>query len=211
MDSLPAAFLVAVDSVSDLLALPAVASAWTSPSALPEWSGGGLSAHLAAQAFLAVGRLEDPPGGDPITLDEHYHRAAWVNSGVQAEANVGIRAGGEREAAEGPAALLARLHQARSRLDPLLAGSTADQPLLLPWQGWSLTRDDFLVTRMMEIAVHSDDLAVSVGISAPDLPDSVLTPLLALLTRLAVRRHGQGAVLAALTRAERAPTAINAF
>jgi hypothetical protein len=43
------------------------------------------------------------------------------------------------------------------------------------------------------------------------LPDGVLGPVLSLLTRLAVRRHGQSAVLAALTRAERAPAAINAF
>jgi hypothetical protein len=43
------------------------------------------------------------------------------------------------------------------------------------------------------------------------LPDEVLGPVLALLTRLAVRRHGQSAVVAALSRAERAPGAINAF
>jgi hypothetical protein len=35
--------------------------------------------------------------------------------------------------------------------------------------------------------------------------------VLTLLTDLAVRRHGQPAVLRALTRAERAPAAINAL
>jgi hypothetical protein len=35
--------------------------------------------------------------------------------------------------------------------------------------------------------------------------------VLALLTRLAVRRHGQSAVVSALSRAERAPARINAF
>ena len=74
-----------------------------------------------------------------------------------------------------------------------------------------LRRDDFLVVRMVEITVHSDDLAVSVGLTAPSLPPAVLAPVLGLLTRLAVRRHGQSAVVAALTRAERAPAAINAF
>ena len=49
------------------------------------------------------------------------------------------------------------------------------------------------------------------GITAPTLPDEVPGPVLALLTRLAVRLHGQSAVVAALTRAERAPAAINAF
>jgi hypothetical protein len=83
--------------------------------------------------------------------------------------------------------------------------------VLVPWQGWALRRDDFLVMRMMEITVHSDDVAASVGITAPSLPAPVLDPVLALLTRLAVRRHGQSAVVAALSRAERAPGAINAF
>jgi hypothetical protein len=39
----------------------------------------------------------------------------------------------------------------------------------------------------------------------------VLAPVVALLTRLAVRRHGQGAVVSALTRTERAPRTISAF
>jgi hypothetical protein len=45
----------------------------------------------------------------------------------------------------------------------------------------------------------------------PATADDVLGPVLGLLTRLAVRRHGQSAVVAALSRAERAPGAINAF
>jgi hypothetical protein len=57
---------------------------------------------------------------------------------------------------------------------------------------------------MMEIAVHSDDLASSVGVATPELPDTVLGPVLDLLVGVSVRRHGQTAVLRALSRAERA-------
>jgi len=63
----------------------------------------------------------------------------------------------------------------------------------------------------MEIAVHSDDLAVSAGIDTPDLPAAVIEPVVDLLTRIAVRRHGQPAVLRALSRAERAPDTIAAI
>ena len=86
-----------------------------------------------------------------------------------------------------------------------------DHAVLIPWQGWSLSRDDFLTARMMEIVVHGEDVAASVGIAAPPLPPDVLDPVLRLLTRLAVRRHGQAAVVAALTRSERAPRTISAF
>jgi hypothetical protein len=92
-----------------------------------------------------------------------------------------------------------------------LASAPEDRVVLIPWQGWALSLDDFLLTRMMEIAVHSDDLAVSVGVPAPRLPDTVLQPVIGLLTRLAIRRHGQSAVLSALSRSERAPDSISAF
>jgi len=46
----------------------------------------------------------------------------------------------------------------------------------VPRQGWSLSLDDLLTTRTMEIAVHSDDLAVSVGVAAPNLSSETLTP-----------------------------------
>jgi hypothetical protein len=72
------------------------------------------------------------------------------------------------------------------------------------WE-WALTLDDFLLTRLVEVAVHVGDPAVSVGLPTPPLPADVTGPVLDLLARLAVRRHGPVAVLRALTRVERAP------
>jgi hypothetical protein len=54
-----------------------------------------------------------------------------------------------------------------------------------------------------QIVVHTDDLAVSVATPTPPFPDEVFTPVQDLLVRLAVRRHGQSAVIGALTRRER--------
>jgi len=81
----------------------------------------------------------------------------------------------------------------------------------MPWWAWSLTFEDFLVTRMMEIVVHSDDLAVSLDREPPTWPAGVLEPVLSLLTGVAVMRHGQAAVVRTLSRAERAPGVIAAF
>jgi hypothetical protein len=83
--------------------------------------------------------------------------------------------------------------------------------VLLPWQGWALATDDFLVTRLMETVVHADDLAVSVGVPVPDVGPGVLDPVLRLLTALAVRRHGQDALIRTLTRPQRAPDQVSAF
>jgi hypothetical protein len=63
----------------------------------------------------------------------------------------------------------------------------------------------------MEIAVHGDDLAVSVDVPTPAFPDEVFAPVVALLTGLAARRHGQAALLRALSRSERAPATVSAL
>jgi hypothetical protein len=94
-----------------------------------------------------------------------------------------------------------------------LPAALADPPatVLISWQGWRMTTDDFLVTRLMEIVVHSDDLAASVDVPSPDFGPAVLQPVLGLLTGLAVVRHGQDAVVRTLTRPQRAPGSIAAF
>jgi hypothetical protein len=58
--------------------------------------------------------------------------------------------------------------------------------------------------------VHADDLAVSIGVPTPAFPEEVFGPVRDLLVRLAERRHGQSAVIGALTRSERA-RGISAF
>jgi hypothetical protein len=198
--------------VGDLLARPEVAAAWDEPSALAEWKVSGLAGHLGDQAPLVVRLLSAEESDlEPITLDEHYRRAAWVGAAVDDDVSVDIRAAGERDAADGVAALLARVREACAALPAVLAATSPRRAVLIPWQGWALRRDDFLVVRMMEVAVHSDDLAASVRVEPPALPWEVLGPVMGLLTRLAVGRHGQSAVVAALSRAERAPARINAF
>ena len=108
------AFLTAAESVADLLARPEVADAWEQPSALAEWQVSGLAGHLGDQAPLVVRLLgADEADRAPISLDEHYRRAAWVGAAVDDEVSVDIRAAGERDAAEGRDALLAQARDAR--------------------------------------------------------------------------------------------------
>jgi hypothetical protein len=207
------AYLSAADAAIGLISHPEVAAAWSRPSALAEWSVGGLAAHLAGQVRV-VERVLDLPADEslrPIPLDDHYVRASWVGADVHDPVNAGIREGGEQEAAGGPEGVLGRVTAARIAVVDRLSQEAIDRVVLVPWQGWALTLDDFLTTRMMEIVVHSEDLAASVGLDAPAFERAVLDPVLGLLTRLAIRRHGQSAVVAALTRQERAPASIAAF
>jgi hypothetical protein len=63
----------------------------------------------------------------------------------------------------------------------------------------------------METVVHADDLAVSVGLTTPEFPEPVVHAVLGLLSAVAVDRHGQSAVVRALSRPQRAPGSVSAF
>jgi hypothetical protein len=206
------AYLIAARSVAAYLSEPEVAYAWLAPSALAGFHVSGLAGHLASQVLNVPRVLALPASADPpIGLAEHYAKVAWAGAPLDEPTNVGIREDGARIAEVGPVALAEAVAAAANHLADLLAAEPLDRVVHLPWAGWSLTLEDFLTTRLMEIAVHTDDLAVSVGGSPPDFPDEVIGPVFALLTSVAARRHGQAAVLRALSRSERAPATVVAF
>ena len=62
---------------------------------------------------------------------------------------------------------------------------------------------DYLRSRLVEVLVHTDDLATSVGIDAGPPPPSAVDVALAFLLEAARRDHGDLAVLRAFTRCER--------
>jgi hypothetical protein len=81
----------------------------------------------------------------------------------------------------------------------------------VPWQDCWVATEDFLVVRLMEVVVHADDLAASVGQPTPAFDDEVVQPVLALLAMLAAQRHGSVAAVRALSLAERTPAVLGAF
>ncbi|SCG14890.1 Mycothiol maleylpyruvate isomerase N-terminal domain-containing protein [Micromonospora echinofusca] len=212
MSPIRTAYLTAARSAADLLADPAVANRWDEPSALPAFGVAGLAGHLANQVLGVPAVLATPvPAGDPVGLLDHYARGGWLGAPVDATVNVVIRRVGDGLAADGPAALVDRYAATLRELSRVLSAEPPARVVHVRHGPWSLTLDDYLVTRLMELVVHADDLAVSVGVPTPELPAEVVDPVLTLLARLAVRRHGQPAVLRALSRAERAPASVAAL
>ena len=210
--SIRAVFVEAADEGLRLVARPEVAAAWDQPSALAQMSTGALAAHLARQVTRVPEVLTFPPLDErPVPLVEHYQRSVWVAAGVDDEANVAIRQRAVEDSAPGQAEVVRRARAALDAVRAALPDLELGRPVRPPWVAWNLTLEDYLRTRLMEIVVHSDDLAVSAGIEPPDWPEEVVAPVLGLLTTLAVRRHGVPAVLRTLSRAERAPGDVSAF
>ncbi len=206
------AYLDAAAIAVDLLADPAVADRWTRPSALAELTVGGLAGHLGRQIHMIVELLDGPAADQPPRdLMAHYGDSAWLGKDVDTPANVAIRAQSDAFAEIGHTRLVETLRTDLVAIRATLPAVPADRAVLLPWTGWALSLDDLLLTRMMEITVHCDDVAVSVDVPTPTFPAPVLRPVLGLLTDLAVARHGQTAMVRALSRRERAPETISAL
>ena len=101
------AFLDSAATAATLLRAPALAERWSAPSALDDFTTGGLARHLANQVTHTVTYLAGQPGGAAIPLLEHFTRNSWPTSGVDAQDNVGIRRRSEDAARETTAAELA--------------------------------------------------------------------------------------------------------
>lgn len=205
------AYLDAARVAVDLLAAPAVAARWTEPSALSGLRVAGLAGHLARQV-TQVRKISAEPAavGTPIEVLEHFARSTWNSTGSADPVHVEIRERAEQSASVGLPALL---EETRAALDSLRADLTTEpEDRVVELCGlWCLTFDGLLTTRLLELVVHTDDLAVSVALSTPEIPVAAADIVVDLLGRLAARRHGAIPVIRALSRAERAPAAVRAL
>ena len=202
----------AVDAIVDLVTAPEIADAWERESVLPGMTIGGLTRHLVSQPECAVQflRIQPPPPHAPVvSLVQLYRRTDWFAAPVDGAENTSIRDDFNAMAAGGPAHAIAILRRAYADLPAAIAA--AGSTTYVPWQDCTLSTDDFLVVRLMEMVVHADDLAGSVERPTPTFDNDVTHPVLALLAVLAAEQHGTAVALRTLARSERAGANASAF
>jgi hypothetical protein len=203
-------YLTAARTALALLEAEAVAKNWAEHSALEGFTVGGLATHLAQQVTSVTAALDaDQTGKAVVGLFEHFDRAAWLAADIDNEYNTGIRAGGEQAASSGHATVLDDTRGALADLEAALPGMDGTEISGNGRWPYATSLDDFLCTRIMEIVVHGDDLAYSVGVDTPVFDPEVFDTAVWMLGRLAVKRHGQDALVRALARTERAPESIS--
>jgi len=84
-----------------------------------------------------------------------------------------------------------------------LLPSERPERVLEVFGGVEMQLNDYLVTRLVEVVVHSDDVAASLALAEPRFSDSINDRVIRCLVEVAVRTHGRLAVIRALTRRER--------
>ena len=201
------AYLAAAGEAVDLLADPRVADAWGEASTLAGMTTGALAGHVARSVLQVEWFLDGAAGADgtevrPTSSVTYYARIVDAPDPGSA-LNRGVRARSEESAEAGPAAVAGRTAEALGRLCARLPLEPADRRVaILHRPGEEMLLDEYLRTRCVELAVHTDDLALSVGASNRP-PDAATGVAVDLLVAAAVERHGAHAVLRALTRRER--------
>jgi hypothetical protein len=206
------AFLACAQVAEELIASDTAAERWREPSALTGYTVGGLAGHLARAVLTLDGYLAGPaPQVEPTDAAGYYLRVLAAHDPVSSDFHLRVRQRGEEEAADGPAALAARLRDARDALADRLATVEAGR-LVAALDGTALPVEEYLQTRLVELVVHLDDLAVSIGLAEPaGVPDAAYETVAVVLTRLAVRRTGGLPAVRSLARRERRPDAVRAL
>lgn len=184
--------------------IDAAAGRWDEPSALAEMTVGALAGHAARAALTARRYLDSPEPEDGELLDAagYFLALPALGGDIDSEFHQAIRSRAGEEAAEGPIALLERFDEAVAALADALPPAPPGR-LVSVLDGLALRLDDYLVTRMVEVVVHGDDLAASLGLPAPEFDDAITDRVIGCLVEVAVRSHGPMAVVRALTRRER--------
>ncbi|MFE7792811.1 maleylpyruvate isomerase N-terminal domain-containing protein [Streptomyces sp. NPDC057460] len=197
------AYLLAAERAVQLLATEELARCWAKESVLPGMSVGGLAGHLARSVLQVEWFLDGQVvGAEPVSPVRYYARL--VGTSVPDSAlNVGVRARSEETAAAGPTVVAEQAQAAWQRLADRMGKEPADRRVaILHRPGEEMLLDGYLQTRCVELAVHLDDLALSVGVRC-SAPEAALAFAVDVLVAAARERSGDRAVMHALARRER--------
>ena len=204
MDETRAAYLAAAATAVDLLDDPRVEATWDHASALTGMTVGSLAAHLA-RSVLQVGWFLDGDvtgGSIPVSAVTYYARLSDTAS-RSSPLNTGVEARSAETASIGAIGTATQARDALVELGRRLQVEPPERRVAVAHRpGEELFLDEYLRTRLVELAVHIEDLALSIGSTVIAPPEAVAIAV-ELLFDAARERHGDMAVLHALSRRER--------
>lgn len=209
-----AAFLGAAEQVERMLGSKAVAEHWEDPSALEGYTVAGLAGHLARGVLTAEQYLEAPapPENSEVTDAAGYMTTVLgTHDPIDSDFHRAVRTRSFEASRLGALALAREVGRARQQLAQHLDVAAMDRRIEV-LHGVVITVEEYLRTRLVELVVHVDDLAVSVGKeNEQDLTQDAYEEVAAVLVQVALRRHGGLSVVRSLARRERHPEPIRAL
>ncbi len=201
-------FFSACDLALTVVGSAQVAERWDVDSALEGLTVGALAAHLYAAIRRLETALAQPEPVAPLLvvgITDFYGANRIDDRGQLDDAfHVAIRAEAADRALKGAGGLVESFEALVGRLRASLPGQAPTRLVpVLRIEGGATLLSEYLLTRVVELSVHADDLAASVGMDI-DPPPEVASAAFAVFLELARARSGDVAVLRAFSRRERA-------
>ncbi len=203
--SIPTLFLEMGNTVGALLDHPDLDAKWDEPSALEHMTVGALAAHLGrafTTAWLYM-QADECTIEEDIDASRYFFRAFDQPDDDLADLRASIVQRAADDAEPGAAALRELHARTVSDLRTKLIGEPAERGIEV-FGDVCMPLDSYLVTRMVEAVIHSDDLAYSLGTDTPTFAPDVVDLVMVALLGMARERHGDVAMLREFARGERA-------
>jgi hypothetical protein len=204
MDQTRETYLEAAQAALTLLQHENTSARWHDESVLEGMTVGVLASHLA-RSILQVGWFLD---GDvtgrqePVSATIYYARLSDTSSRTST-LNAGVEQRSAETAAQGPRSIADDASMALKDLHERLPMEPSDRRVAVAHRpGEELLLNEYLRTRLVELSIHTEDLALSVAVHC-DAPARAVAAAIDLLVDAARTRHGDLAVLHALSRRER--------
>jgi hypothetical protein len=201
--------LEAASLAARVLQQPEVARRWSTASAVPEWTVGGLGGHAYLACRIVIASLDAAlPQGLPVESPAVMGLLRMRVDGdvdLASDEHRRVRHDGDYVGRLGHATVAGKFMELIAVLDARLAAEPPDRLVRAPSRDVAYSLDDWVANRTIEMLVHADDLAVSADLGHLALPADAAGIAIRTLVEASRRRAGDLAVLRALTRRERQP------
>jgi Mycothiol maleylpyruvate isomerase N-terminal domain len=185
-----------------------VGSRWDQPSILPGMTIGSLASHLVLSVLAVEDSLTTsvPVTGVPVTAGQFLSRTPLD---ATSDTHVGIRSQAQARASRGRERVVQRAAASLDRSIGLLRSRSVEEvvPFLpRPDAPIPMTIGELLRSRIVELAVHLDDLACSVNFDdMPVVPAAASLVACQVGLEISINRYGPEAVARGFFRGDRSP------
>jgi hypothetical protein len=208
-------YLSAVDWLRAVMSHAEVVDSWDQPSAVADYTVGGVAAHAVHGVLWLERVLKDP---EPVGLRRakvpEYMGLNRSEDDEDDPFGASLRSAAEAFAQTGAHIVAAALRVSRDELATLLSAVPASRAVpVIRVPGAYSPLSEYLPTRILEAIVHGDDVASSMtALQVPGPPSAAVAVCLDVCLELAQARLGDFETLRAFTRVERAvPDALRVF
>lgn len=200
------AFLETARIVRPLLADPVLTDRWDGPSPLEQMTMGSLAAHTARAVLTVATYLDGPPPephADVVDFPGYLANNHVIAANPDSPISIDVRARSDEAARQGWEATLLDFDETLADLDERLPGESGR---ILAVRNAAMELDTYLLSRVVELVIHGDDLAVGLGQHPPPFPEATLEVVVEALLSVTRSTRAPWDIIRAMTRSERADT-----